>query len=172
MMWPVHFVLCIENDVTAHGYVPQVLLDKLNDFQLALVVCRLYEIDDPLPESVRQLLYKHILGMDESGKNCSSLKAHADPFLRSMALWMLQDYQAALNTLLEVGCSSVGFNLGKWQQTADRLITMLNIKMEVTTQNFLRLSWGPWPCMVYLLDQKASQDKWVYGAVFTNRYCV
>ena len=99
--------------MTALGSVPQVLLDKLNDFQLALVVCRLLEIDDPMPESVRQLLYKHILGMDENGKNYNPQKAHADPFLRSMALWMLQDYQAALNTLLEVSLGFVRLNQGK-----------------------------------------------------------
>ncbi|KAL8625455.1 hypothetical protein ACOMHN_018600 [Nucella lapillus] len=78
-----------------------VILDKLNDFQLALVVCRLYEIDDPLPQPVCQLLYRHILGMDENGQNYSSHRSHADPFLRSMAFWMLKDYESALHTLLE-----------------------------------------------------------------------
>ncbi|XP_076465247.1 dmX-like protein 2 isoform X2 [Babylonia areolata] len=78
-----------------------VILDKLNDFQLALVVCRLYEIDDPLPQSVCQLLHTHILGMDEGGNNYSIHKAHPDPFLRSMAFWTLKDYESALHTLLE-----------------------------------------------------------------------
>ncbi|XP_070175544.1 dmX-like protein 2 isoform X2 [Littorina saxatilis] len=79
-----------------------VILDKLQDFQLALVVCRLHDDhDDPLPQSARQLLYKYILGMDESGSTYIRHLANPDPFLRSMALWMLKDYQAALNTLLE-----------------------------------------------------------------------
>ena len=77
-------------------------MDKLNDLQLALVVCRLYEIDDPLPTSVRQLLYTYILGMDDEGENYNPHRASPDPFLRSMGYWMLKDYQTALNTLLEV----------------------------------------------------------------------
>lgn len=34
------------------------------------------------------------------GENQDLTKAHPDPFLRSMALWHLKDYQASLNTLL------------------------------------------------------------------------
>nr|KAG5690690.1 hypothetical protein BaRGS_013476 [Batillaria attramentaria] len=79
----------------------EVLLDKLNDLQLALVVCRLYDIEDPLPASVKALLYQNILGRDANGDNYNPHRAHHDSFLRSMALWMLKDYQAALQTLLE-----------------------------------------------------------------------
>ena len=80
----------------------QVILEKMNDFQLALVVCRLYEVDAPLSDSVRRLLYVHILGRDRQGDNYDASAAHRDPFLRSMAFWLLKEYQCALDTLLEV----------------------------------------------------------------------
>ncbi|KAJ8957603.1 hypothetical protein NQ314_006529 [Rhamnusium bicolor] len=35
-----------------------------------------------------------------AGENQDLTRAHPDPFLRSMALWLLKDYQASLNTLL------------------------------------------------------------------------
>jgi hypothetical protein len=92
-----------------------VILDKLQDLQLALVVCRLYEIDDPLPDSVCQLLYDNILGMDSKGENYNPHKAHVDPFLRSMALWMVRDYQGALNTLLEVGHVDREYTVIVWE---------------------------------------------------------
>jgi len=58
-----------------------------------------------MPESVKNILYTHILGCDSKGNNCDNLRAHTDPFLRSMALWLLKDYRGSLNTLLH---SSVG----------------------------------------------------------------
>lgn len=84
-------------------------MDKTNDLQLALVICRLYNPEDAMPQSVRRLLYENILGRDEKGENYSPRKAHPDPFLRSMSFWMLKDYQAALQTLLEV---AVAFRRG------------------------------------------------------------
>lgn len=107
-----------------------VILDKLHDFQLALVVCRLYEIDDPFPDSVCQLLYKHILGMDSKGENHNPSEAHPDPFLRSMAFWTVRDYQAALNTLLE---DKVGHNDDK--NDPDAVSTKPNI---FSFYNYLR----------------------------------
>ncbi|XP_069136751.1 dmX-like protein 2 [Argopecten irradians] len=78
----------------------EVCLDKLNDIQLALVVCRLYDGEDMMPDSVKKILYTSILGCDEKGDNYDSCKAHPDPFLRSMAMWSLKDYRGSLNTLL------------------------------------------------------------------------
>lgn len=81
--------------------IHQVCLDKLNDFQLALVICRLYHGEDMMPESVKKLFYTHVLGCDEDGDNYDSSRAHPDPFLRSMALWMLKEHKLALATLLQ-----------------------------------------------------------------------
>ncbi|KAJ8974411.1 hypothetical protein NQ317_014905 [Molorchus minor] len=67
----------------------EICLNRLQDIQLAIVIVRLYKGDG---EELKQLLYKEILGCDEN--------AHPDPFLRSMALWLLKDYRESLNTLL------------------------------------------------------------------------
>lgn len=75
---------------------------QLRDLQLALVILRLYEGCplDGINPSCRRLLYDEILGCDENGLNGDSAKASQDPFLRSMAYWMLSDYKAAFDTLL------------------------------------------------------------------------
>ncbi|XP_024225203.1 dmX-like protein 2 isoform X2 [Bombus impatiens] len=76
-----------------------VCLNKLNDIQLAMVIARLYD-DDTTSPNLRRLLYEEILGCDKDGQNQDMNKAHPDPFLRSMALWILKDYAGSLNTLL------------------------------------------------------------------------
>ncbi|XP_018562526.1 dmX-like protein 2 isoform X2 [Anoplophora glabripennis] len=75
----------------------EICLHRLQDLQLAIIIVRLYRGDG---EELQQLLYKEILGCDENGENQDLTKAHPDPFLRSMALWQMKDYQASLNTLL------------------------------------------------------------------------
>uniref|UniRef100_A0A6B2EFJ9 Putative rabconnectin n=1 Tax=Phlebotomus kandelakii TaxID=1109342 RepID=A0A6B2EFJ9_9DIPT len=78
-----------------------VCLTKLEDIQLALVITRLYEGEhDPTPPSFKKLLFEEILGCDSDGNNQDINRAHPDPFLRSMALWILKDYPGSLNTLL------------------------------------------------------------------------
>ena len=77
-------------------------LSKLDDVQLAIVIVRLYEGDiETVPETLKKILYKEALGRDKNGDNYHGSKAHPDPFLRSMAYWMLQDYSSALTTLLD-----------------------------------------------------------------------
>jgi len=49
---------------------------------------------------MRRLLYEEILGCDKDGQNQDMSRVHPDPFLRSMALWILKDYSGSLNTLL------------------------------------------------------------------------
>lgn len=84
----------------------EVCLTKLQDIQLALVITRLYEGEhDPTPPNFKVLLYEEILGCDKNGGNQDLSRAHPDPFLRSMALWILKDYTGSLSTLL---CSNVG----------------------------------------------------------------
>lgn len=78
----------------------EVCLNKLEDIQLALIIARLYEADDTASFMYKKLLYEHILGCDADGNNQDLSKAHPDPFLRSMALWILKDYSGSLNTLL------------------------------------------------------------------------
>lgn len=79
----------------------EICLTKLQDLQLAMVITRLYEGEhDPTPPSYKKLLYENILGCDDEGNNPVVSKAHPDPFLRSMALWILKDYYGSLNTLL------------------------------------------------------------------------
>lgn len=86
----------------------EVCLNKLDDLQLALIITRLYEGEhDSTPPSFKKLLYEQILGCDEEGNKQDISKAHPDPFLRSMALWILKDYSGSLNTLL---LNNVGHN--------------------------------------------------------------
>lgn len=86
----------------------EVCLTKLQDVQLALVIARLYEGEhDATPPSYKKLLFEEILGCDSTGDNPDMSRAHPDPFLRSMSLWLLKDYSGSLNTLL---LNNVGLN--------------------------------------------------------------
>ncbi|CAG9833364.1 unnamed protein product [Diabrotica balteata] len=75
----------------------EICLHRLQDLQLALIIVRIYQGDG---EYLKKLLYQEILGRDENGENQDMTKAHPDPFLRSMALWTLKEYQPSLDTLL------------------------------------------------------------------------
>jgi len=86
----------------------QVCLSKLEDFQLAMVIARLYEGElDQTPPSLKKLLYEEILGCSADGENYNPSRAHPDPFLRSMALWILKDYTGSLNTLLHTNIGTM-----------------------------------------------------------------
>ena len=74
----------------------EVCISKLNDLQLALVIVRLYEGDGGL--TFGKLLKEMVLGISSLGS--IPREPSPDPFLRSMALWMLQDYSGSLETLL------------------------------------------------------------------------
>ncbi|XP_013889112.1 dmX-like protein 2 isoform X2 [Austrofundulus limnaeus] len=79
----------------------EVLMEKMEDLQLAMIVARLYEADFEKSPTCQGLLYEKVLGCnrDGSGYHCSRL--HPDPFLRSIAYWIMKDYTRALDTLLE-----------------------------------------------------------------------
>ncbi|XP_037310003.2 dmX-like protein 2 isoform X3 [Pungitius pungitius] len=79
----------------------EVLLEKMEDLQLAMIVARLYEADFENSSTCQGLLHEKVLGCnrDGSGYHCSRL--HPDPFLRSIAYWIMKDYTRALDTLLE-----------------------------------------------------------------------
>merc|ERR1719385_602789 len=85
-----------------------ICVNELKDIQLAMVISRLYDGETgPVPESLKSLLYKHVLGAKttegEQGDKVvlDSTKAHPDPFLRSIALWMIKDYSGSLSTLVK-----------------------------------------------------------------------
>ena len=71
----------------------EVIINNLNDIQLALLVARLYS--DEEQDLVNSLLNREVLS-----------KPHSDPFYRSMAHWLQKDYDQALATLLESNTDS------------------------------------------------------------------
>uniref|UniRef100_A0A669B502 Dmx like 1 n=1 Tax=Oreochromis niloticus TaxID=8128 RepID=A0A669B502_ORENI len=73
----------------------EVCIEKMQDLQLALVISRLYESEFETASTYKKILQRHVLGQDKQ------IPAHQDPFLRSMAYWVLEDYSRALDTLLE-----------------------------------------------------------------------
>ena len=78
----------------------EVCVSRLGDLQLAFVITRLYEGDGgPVYE---RLLKECILGIGTSDTTTLNhqLETNPDPFLRSIACWLLQDYSGALETLL------------------------------------------------------------------------
>ncbi|XP_068424902.1 dmX-like protein 2 isoform X2 [Clinocottus analis] len=79
----------------------EVLMEKMEDIQLAMIVARLYEADFENSSTCQGLLHEKVLGCnrDGSGYHCSRL--HPDPFLRSISYWIMKDYTRALDTLLE-----------------------------------------------------------------------
>ena len=89
----------------------QVCLNKLEDIQLALVIARLYEseLDDALPPAnLRRIFYEECLGCQgAAGDNYDPDAASPDPFVRSMAFWMLKDYAASLGTLMETNVGAI-----------------------------------------------------------------
>ncbi|KAM9368029.1 dmX-like protein 1 [Phaethornis superciliosus] len=78
----------------------EVCLEKLHDIQLALVISRLYESEFEASSTYKSVLQNRILGSGLSGKDCLG-SMHCDPFLRSMAYWILEDYSKALDTLIK-----------------------------------------------------------------------
>ena len=91
----------------------EVCVNRLGDFQLAWVVIRLYEGDQLQGGGCELFLRKFILGEQMALSSSSSQpsssttkkrllrpRRNPDPFLRSIAHWLLQDYSNALETLL------------------------------------------------------------------------
>ncbi|NWU93298.1 DMXL1 protein, partial [Upupa epops] len=112
----------------------EVCLEKLNDIQLALVISRLYESEFEVSSTYKSVLQKRILGSVFPGKG-SSGKMHGDPFLRSMAYWILEDYSKALDTLIKhsvedeadegslpSSCNSAVFNFYNYLRTHPLLL--------------------------------------------------
>ncbi|KAK7926001.1 hypothetical protein WMY93_008311 [Mugilogobius chulae] len=79
----------------------EVLMEKMEDIQLARIVCRLYESDYERSPTCRGLLFEKVLGCNRDGTGYHCSRLHPDPFLRSIAYWLMKDYTRALDTLLE-----------------------------------------------------------------------
>ncbi|XP_069481661.1 dmX-like protein 1 isoform X2 [Ambystoma mexicanum] len=79
----------------------EVCLEKLHDVQLALTISRLYESEFEMSATYKSILLKNILGIDSTVKDLGFSKVHADPFVRSMAYWILEEYSKSLDTLLQ-----------------------------------------------------------------------
>ena len=81
----------------------EVCISRLGDLQLSLVITRLYEGEGgPV---YQRILKECVLGVDTTAPSptkgsSASLEPSPDPFLRSIACWLLQDYSTALETLL------------------------------------------------------------------------
>ncbi|XP_022699027.1 dmX-like protein 2 isoform X2 [Varroa jacobsoni] len=87
----------------------QVCLNNLDDLQLAMILVRLYDGGEvaTYPDTLKPTVYNSVLGCNEKGEDYHASQAHPDPFIRSMAYWILKRYEDALSTLLQtdIGCS-------------------------------------------------------------------
>ncbi|KAM8876088.1 dmX-like protein 2 isoform 2-T2 [Synchiropus picturatus] len=79
----------------------EVLMEKMEDLQLAMIVARLYEADFENSSTCQGLLNEKVLGCNRDGNGYHCSRLHPDPFLRSIAYWIMKDYTRALDTLLE-----------------------------------------------------------------------
>ncbi|XP_048375702.1 dmX-like protein 2 [Sphaerodactylus townsendi] len=79
----------------------EVCLEKMEDIQLAMVIARLYESEFEISSTYTAILYEKILGCEKDGTGFKCTKLHPDPFLRSLAYWIMKEYPRALDTLLE-----------------------------------------------------------------------
>ncbi|XP_060840547.1 dmX-like protein 2 isoform X2 [Rhopalosiphum padi] len=118
----------------------EVCLNKLDDLQLAMVIARLYEGEiDSTPPSLKRLLYEEILGCDQNGENQKLSMANPDPFLRSMALWILKDSTGSLNTLVQmnVGTMHPQYNDEEKQETSAANPNVFNFYVYLRTHPLL-----------------------------------
>ncbi|EDV26441.1 uncharacterized protein TRIADDRAFT_54433 [Trichoplax adhaerens] len=79
----------------------EVCLNRLNDYQLALVITRLHSGDDcNSNQTLYRILNEYVLG------NADDNEGLRDPFLRSITHWWLKDYAMSLNILLDTVSSN------------------------------------------------------------------
>merc|ERR1719193_3051495 len=91
-----------------------IIIFRLDDLQLAILVGRLYEGgNDNNPPSVVAILKKYILGVTEDSDEYDNTQAHPDPFYRSMAFWIIRDYESSLTTLVQ---TNIGENHPKFTE--------------------------------------------------------
>lgn len=103
-------------------------MEKMEDIQLAMIVARLYEADFESSSTCQGILYEKVLGCKRDGTEFSSRKMHPDPFLRSIAFWIMKDYTRALDTLLEQTPKEDEENPGEpWSIWKDGLFQMCRL---------------------------------------------
>nr|CDJ88019.1 CRE-RBC-1 protein [Haemonchus contortus] len=99
----------------------QTILRKCRDLQLAMVVLRLYETDIEVQQAMlKEILCREVLGgslecvespggiAERIGNSCKHERS-GDPFLRSMAYWLLKDFSQSVHTLVqEAFCDAAG----------------------------------------------------------------
>lgn len=73
----------------------------MEDIQLAMVIARLYESEFETSSTYISILNQKVLGCQKDGSGFDCKRLHPDPFLRSLAYWVMKDYTRALDTLLE-----------------------------------------------------------------------
>jgi hypothetical protein len=73
----------------------------MEDIQLAMVIARLFESEFETSSTYISILNQKILGCQKDGTGFDCKRLHPDPFLRSLAYWVVKDYTRALDTLLE-----------------------------------------------------------------------
>nr|XP_042903510.1 dmX-like protein 2 [Parasteatoda tepidariorum] len=100
----------------------EIILNNLNDLQLAMVVIRLYEGEiDTVTPSLKKLLFTEVLGCESDGTNYIPSKAYPDPFIRCMARWILQDYCGSLTTLLQTDVGYSHPKAAEMENSGDRM---------------------------------------------------
>ena len=76
------------------------IIDKLGDLQLAMVLARLYDGEiNPIPDSYKNLLFKHVLGSENGKEIFDTERAHPDPFLRSMGKYLIIFHSSEIRSL-------------------------------------------------------------------------
>lgn len=85
----------------------EIIVNKVQDLQLAMVITRLYEEELEMSASHKQLLFYHIFACDPDGNKIEETQPSRDPFLRSIAYWMIKDYTQALETLVSKSTNGV-----------------------------------------------------------------
>ncbi|KAE8617761.1 hypothetical protein XENTR_v10009192 [Xenopus tropicalis] len=128
----------------------EVCLEKMEDIQLAMVIARLYESEFDTSSTYESLLYERVLGCQKDGTSFCCTKLHPDPFLRSIAYWIMKDYPKALDTLLEQtpkeddenpilikSCNPVVFSFYNYLRTHPLLIRRHFGAPEATTKNYV-----------------------------------
>lgn len=106
----------------------EVCINNLNDIQLAIVLIRLHDSDQNIPDNLKKLLYAEILGskVDDLSKfSYNPAKANPDSFLRSIAFWKLGDYVSAFETLIE----TERFSCNKAADTSNAVISSSNSRI-------------------------------------------
>ncbi|OQR78759.1 dmX protein 2 [Tropilaelaps mercedesae] len=121
----------------------QVCLNNLDDLQLAMILVRLYDGGEveTYPDSLKPMVYTNVLGCNERGDDCHSSQAHPDPFIRSMAFWILKRYEDALSTLLQtdIGCAHAAYRepSGEGKETAGSDPAVFNFYLYLRTHPFV-----------------------------------